>query len=558
LQQAPPIQRQTLASIVHSHATTWHDGGVAMLLPSGEIVALAAERVGDRYKHSWSSRLAYEHLRSLPSYAPYFGGPLDRFIDSAAGLQTDGHHLYHAAGAFYGSGFDHAAVLVIDGQGPQGGHLSSTSIWRGDGSALSLVEELYPTSGHFAAQSLGHFYTAIGAMAGMTQLHDEGKTMALAAYGRPSRFLDFLRRFAGSNGDGGFRLDPRFTVGILANTLGRAYFGWEPPERGTQAVWDEFLELRGGQLPVGGTVSQDDADIAYAGQVILEEIVLGLVGRAHALVSSSNLCLAGGVALNCVANGRVVREGPFGRVFVIPAPGDDGQAIGKLLLEARRLGYAGDLEIKTAYYGPEYPASAVDAALRAARGALRRLPVRGEELLHEVAARLDRGQVVGWYQGRSELGPRALGHRSILADPRRSGMREHVNRRVKDREWYRPLAPIVIEERAADFFELRGPSPFMTIAVQVRPDRRRLLPSCTHVDGSARVQTLARAQDPRCHQLLRMFELRTGVPVLINTSFNRRGEPLVETPHDAVRAFESMALDVLALEDNLVEKIPGP
>jgi carbamoyltransferase len=327
----------------------------------------------------------------------------------------------------------------------QGGRLSSTSIWRGAGSDLLLVEDLYPG-----------------------------------------------------------RLGP----------VPRA--SWRLP-------------------PNDGIVSQEDADIAYAGQAVLEEIVLGLAGRAYSQIPAPNLCLTGGVALNCVANGRVLREGPFEHVFVIPAPGDDGQAIGKLLLEIKRLGYAVETEMKTAYYGPEYPTPAVEAALQAARGPVRRIPVKGEELLREVAARLDHGQVVGWYQGRSELGPRALGHRCILADPRRSGMRDHVNRRVKDREWYRPLAPIVTEERAADFFELSSPSPFMAIAVAVRPDKRCLIPSCTHVDGSARVQTLTRAQDPRCHQLLRMFEMRTGIPVLINTSFNRRGEPLVETPYDAVR-----------------------
>ncbi|WP_188271057.1 MULTISPECIES: carbamoyltransferase [unclassified Streptomyces] len=542
---------------MHSHGTSWHDGGVALLLPGGGIVALASERVGERRKHSWDSRLAYRHLRSFPAYRPYFGTPGDQCVDNSGGLVREDHHLHHAAGTFYGSGFREAAVLVVDGQGYRGDRLVTTSLWHGTPEGLTLVEERAAPSGIFAAESVGHFYTAVGALAGMGGLHDEGKTMALASYGRPSRFLDLLRRHAGTEEDGGYRVDPRFTSVVLANTIGRRDFGWPPPPPHDQVLWDEFVAARA-RPPEVGRFDRDDMDIAYAGQVILEEILLGLAGRAHRLTGSPRLCLAGGVALNCVANGRIVRDGPFAEVFIVPAPGDDGQAIGKLLHEARRRGLPADAVMRTAYYGPPYPESAVEAAIRSLGESVEHTRMDEAELLPETAGRLAEGQVIGWWQGRSELGPRALGHRSILADPRRPAMRAYVNTRVKDREWFRPLAPMVIEERAGEFFEPAGPSPFMALAVTVRPEKRWLIPAVTHVDGSARVQTVRADQDERCERLLRRFDERAGVPVLLNTSFNRREEPLVETPADACRAFLAMRLDALVLGDHLLVRRPGP
>ncbi|WP_242889940.1 carbamoyltransferase family protein [Actinomadura litoris] len=550
------MEHRALPALLHSHATSWHDGGVAMLAPGGEIVALASERVGDRRKHSWDSRLAYRFLRDRPAHGRHLGGPGDRFVDNSGGLRREDHHLHHAASTFYGSGFDEAAVLVVDGQGYRHDRLVTTSVWRGTAAGLRLVEELAASSGVFAAESIGHFYTAVGVLAGMGQLNSEGKTMALAAYGRPSHFLDRLRRFAGTRDDGRYRVDPRFTSVVLANTLGREQFGWAPPEPQDQVLWDEFVRARA-RPPVPGCFDQDDMDIAHAGQVILEEIVLGLAQRAHRLTGSPRLCLAGGVALNCVANGRIVRDGPFREVFVVPAPGDDGQAIGKLLLEVKARGLPVDTTMRTAYYGPPYSEDEVEAAVAAVGEHVEHARLDEAPLLAAVVDRLCEGQVVGWWQGRSELGPRALGHRSILADPRRAGMRDHINAAVKDREWFRPFAPMVVEERAGEFFELQGPSPFMALAVDVRPAARHLIPAAVHVDGKARVQTLGRDQDRRCHRLLRAFGARTGVPVLLNTSFNRRDEPLVETPSDACRAFLAMNLDALVLGDHLLTKRPA-
>ncbi|HWO59062.1 MAG TPA: carbamoyltransferase C-terminal domain-containing protein, partial [Umezawaea sp.] len=357
--------------------------------------------------------------------------------------------------------------------------------------------------------------------------------------------------------DGTYRVAAGFVRAVLANTLGREFFGWESATPEDQVLWDEFVAARG--APPGDArraVTQADMDVAYAGQTILEEIVLGLAERARRLTGCTRLCLAGGVALNCVVNGRVARQAGFDQVFVVPAPGDDGQAIGKVLLEVKRRRLAVDTTMRTAYYGPRYPTSMIDRALDEVRSQVCSSRPGQDALLGEVVSRLERGEVIGWYRGRSELGPRALGHRSILADPRRPHMRDHVNSVVKEREWFRPLAPMVIEERAGEYFDLDQSSPFMTFAVPVRPAKRAVIPAVTHVDGTARVQTVSREQDEACHRLLCRFEARTGVPVLLNTSFNRRNEPLVETPADAVAAFLAMPLDALVLEDYLVTKPP--
>lgn len=255
------------------------------------------------------------------------------------GLETTGHHYYHAAGTYYGSGFNDAAVLVIDGQGPENDYRASTSIWYGEGDALHLLEMPHLTEGVFAPQSIGHFYTAIGALAGMQELHEEGKTMGLASYGQPSKYVDFFRGYVRLNRDGSYFVDPNFIYATLGNTLGPAHFGWDeqPPE--VQEIWQKFTELRGGPVrQKGEEVTQDDADIAYAGQIILEEVMLGLAKQAKEATRSDYLCIAGGVALNSVANGRIAESGLFKDIFIFPAAGDDGQAIGKLFVDIKRQG----------------------------------------------------------------------------------------------------------------------------------------------------------------------------------------------------------------------------
>lgn len=543
--------------IVHTHASTWHDGGVALLLPNGKVVALASERVGDRYKHSWNSRLAYDHLRQrFTDQHLTFEGDGDYFHDQMLGLEDTNHHLYHAASTFYGSGFEEAAVLVVDGQGPEfNGQRASTTLWQGSGNSLSIIEAPYLTEGVFAPQSIGHFYTAIGAMAGMQNLHEEGKTMGLAPYGKPSRFLEFFRQFAFSNEDGSYYVNPEFIFATLGNTFGPVHFGWSPQAHHIQAIWEEFIELRGRPLKLAEEdVSQDDMDIAYAGQVILEEIMLGLARRAKELTGCSKLCLSGGVALNSVANGKIAQSGLFDEVFIFPAAGDDGQAVGKLFYEVKNRQLDLQLRTKNAYYGPEYSDQEILAALSDYQDVFEITKLDEKSLLDATVTLLESGKVIGWFRGGSEIGPRALGHRSILADPRSTEMRDHINFEVKHREWYRPLAPVVLEEAVNDYFNLNQPSPFMLIVADVKLEKRDVIPAVTHVDGTARVQTVSDEQEPRFYQLVKKFGEKTGVPVLLNTSFNGKGEPIVETPADALKTFSQLRLDALVMEDYLITK----
>lgn len=382
--------------------------------------------------------------------------------------------------------------------------------------------------------------------------------MGLASYGQPSKYVEFFRRYVKWDADGNYNIDPHFIYATLGNTLGPVHFGWDeqPPE--TQIIWEEFLELRGRPVRVAGEeISQDDADIAYAGQVVLEELMLGLAQRAKELTNSDYLCLAGGVALNSVANGKILQRGLFKDIFIFPAAGDDGQAIGKLFADIKLRGLAVDTAVRTAYYGPEYSEQEINDAIAnalAEHPEFELLSLRGNEALEDAADRLAAGQVIGWFQGRSELGPRALGNRSILADPRRREMRDYINAEVKHRESYRPFAPVVLEERVSEYFDLDKPSPFMLLVAGVRPEMRESLPAITHVDGTARVQTVTREQNEPYYDLVARFGERTGVPVLLNTSFNDKGEPIVETPADALRSFGNMRLDALVLGDRIIVK----
>ncbi|MDO8209868.1 carbamoyltransferase C-terminal domain-containing protein [Conexibacter sp. CPCC 206217] len=540
---------------MEGHASTWHDGGVALRTLAGEIVALAAERVGDRYKHSWNSRLAYDWIAQNPLYASSLGGAGDHFVDAANGLVHQDHHLFHAASAYFSSGWDSTAVLVMDGQGHRDGHLSSTSIWAGAGGAVAFIEEHHPTSETFAGQSLGHFYSSIGALAGMKGLYDEGKTMALAAYGRPSDFLEWLRERVYAADDGTYVIDPAFVLAVLGHTFGPEYFEWPPQPDDVCDLWEEVIKIRGQPLrPADAPVSQIDMDTAFAGQVLLEEMICGLACRAQKLTGASRLCLSGGVALNCVANQRIASTGIFEDVHIGPVPADDGQALGKLLLRIAQEGGGARRRALSPYLGPRYQPAEIDRALGRHAGQVRHERLIVPILVETIVDALEAGRVVALWQGQSEIGPRALGHRSIIADARFEWMRAHLNSRVKDREWYRPIAPIVMEEHAARYFMLDKPSPYMARAVPVRGEMQPAIPSGVHVDGSARVQTVNRAQEPFCYEILCRYLGRTGIPLLLNTSFNRRNEPLVETPDDALADFIEMEIDLLVLDDRVVLK----
>ncbi|NLU71713.1 carbamoyltransferase [Streptomyces sp. HNM0575] len=443
-----------------------------------------------------------------------------------------GHHEAHAASAFYQSGFRTSALFTADAVG----EWTTTSYGRGGPDGVELLEEVaFP-------HSLGLFYSAVTSYLGFAVNSDEYKVMGLAPYGSP-RYAERLARLVQDEDGGQFRLD-----------LGYFDFSGHGP-----MFTDRLADLlEGPARDPESEITQFHTDVAASLQEVLEAILLRKLRHLHRETGDSCLSYAGGVALNCVANRRIREEGPFEQVFVQPAAGDSGGAIGAAAMVHHSL--TGEFEprrLTDVKLGPRGDTGRT-------RGWLRRAGVpysdfTGDEagLLDRTAALLADGAVVGWYQGRMEFGPRALGARSILADPRDAQMRDRINALVKKREAFRPFAPAVVEERCEEFFELAEPSPFMLDTTTVR--RGADLPAITHVDGSARVQTVNSAQDARFHGLLSAFGRRTGFPILLNTSFNMRGEPIVAGPVDALVCFVRSDLDVLVLGDHLVlrEDIPG-
>ena len=465
------------------------------------------------------------------------------------------HHLSHAAAAFIPSPFASAAILTIDGIG----EWATASIGQGMGNRLDLLaEQRFP-------HSLGLLYSLATTWCGFEANDGEYKLMGLAPYGAP-RFVDALAELAQLGPDGSLEVD------------GAAVGWWSShPERSRR-----LIELLDGppRLP-GEPLTERDLDLARSVQDLTERAVLGMARHAQRLTGETRICLAGGVALNCVANARLLREGPFDDIWVQPAAGDAGSAIGAALwwwheqpgVERRPIpAPLGDLKLdgmSGAQLGPRFESDEIAAWLTGCGIAHERIPDRARRC-DVVAERLAGGAVVGWFEGGMEFGPRALGHRSILADPRSTTVRQRLNQRIKDRESFRPFAPAVLWEEAKDWFDLDRPLPYMLVTVPLSPQRllsvddepaellarseiaRSELPACTHIDGSARVQTVHRELHPAFHHLLRSFHAATGCPALVNTSFNRAGEPIVCTPDDAVATARAAGLDLLVLEDCLV------
>lgn len=448
------------------------------------------------------------------------------------------HHQSHAASAFFPSPFDRAAVLCVDGVG----EWATTSLWHGEGQQISPCWELrFP-------HSLGLLYAAFTQFCGFRVNADEYKLMGLAPYGTP-RYADLiLSTLVDLKPDGSFRLQLDYFDFAVGLTM----------------VNERFCTLFGGPPRVPGTpITQREKDIACSIQRVSEEILLRLAAAAQRELAVENLCLAGGVALNCVAAGRLRREGPFRHVWVQPAAGDAGGAVGAALAAwhqhfggPRNTSAQGDMD--AALLGPAYDEPAVLACL-AELGA-RHERFDEAELLETVAGRLAAGETIGWFDGRMEFGPRALGARSILADPRAEAMRERLNLQIKRRESFRPFAAAVVEERAMEHFGIDSPSPYMSFAERVRQPLpgKAALAAVTHIDGSTRLQTVSRAHQPRLHRLLERFGAMTGVPVLLNTSFNGPDEPIVNSPAEAYRCFMNLGLDCLVIGNYLLERKAQP
>jgi carbamoyltransferase len=411
------------------------------------------------------------------------------------------HHVAHAASACVAAPDDSSAVLVLDGRGEATSHLGGR--WR-DGVLDVLAGQRLP-------HSLGLLYEEVTAHLGFRRSSDEYKVMALASHGDRDRFGRVFRDHVQATGDGGFAVQPVDLSALV------------PPRRPGEG-WSDV-----------------HADLAAAVQVRIEEVVLDLARWLHERTAEQAITLAGGVALNCVANGRLAADGPFERVWVQPAAGDAGTALGAALAVATRRGEA-CAPFTTAALGRGWDDREIEAILEGAEQPYH----RPTDLADEVAAALADGAVVGWFQGRSEYGPRALGHRSLLCDPRRPENLGRINA-IKGREEFRPVAPMVLAERATEIFEGVHPSPYMLFVHRVRPEWIDRIPAVVHVDGTARIQTAHAGDEPLVAAMLQAFERRTGVPVVVNTSFNTAGRPMVDTPQQALECFGSGPIDLLAL-----------
>ena len=467
------------------------------------------------------------------------------------------HHLSHAASAFFCSPFEEAAILTVDGVG----EWTTASLGIGKGTDLRLLKEIrFP-------HSLGLLYSAFTAFLGFEVNEGEYKVMGMAPFGTP-RYADDVRKLIRVHADGSFELDMDYFTFHRSTTqtfsrkfetlFGRprdpaanfftassgypAYFGEKPARYDALARENEHY-----------------ADIAASVQLVIEETLLTMARAAQRETGLTRLCLAGGVALNSVANGRILRETPFEELYIQPAAGDGGGALGAALYGYHAvLGGPRSFVMEHAAWGQEHDAAAIEDFLRAGDIPHERLESE-DRLIERVVDRLQEGSVVGWSQGRFEWGPRALGHRSILADPRRLDMKDIVNTKIKFREPFRPFAPSALVERAEEYFVLPDaarhyPARFMLYVVDVQEGKRGLVPAITHVDGTGRLQTVRRDTNPRYHRLISTFAEATGVPMVLNTSFNLRGEPIVNTPAEAFKTFTQSGMDVLVLGDYVIEK----
>jgi carbamoyltransferase len=458
------------------------------------------------------------------------------------------HHLSHAASAFFCSPFEEAALLTVDGVG----EWTTASMGVGKGTDLRLLREIrFP-------HSIGMLYSAFTAFLGFEVNEGEYKVMGMAPYGRP-RYVEQVQKLVRQEGDGSFRLDLDYfsfhhsTERTYNDRFERLFGPARDPRRAFGAS-----DGRGGDAPLDAD-DQRYADVAASIQLVTEELLLGMARALQSETRLPRLCMAGGVALNSVANGRILRETSFQELYVHPSAGDGGGAVGAALYAYHALlGKPRQFVMEHAYWGEEHAPAAIASFLKGAN--LRHELIEDDERrVARVVDALADGKVVGWSQGRFEWGPRALGHRSILADPRRAEMKDVVNTKIKFREPYRPFAPSVLAERAAEYFELADPAAnyparFMLLVVKVREGKRTVLPATTHVDGTGRVQVVLRETEPLYHRLIERFGEATGVPVILNTSFNLRGEPMVASPADAYSTFRRSGLDLLVLGPYLVAK----
>ncbi|HOE05292.1 MAG TPA: carbamoyltransferase [Bacteroidales bacterium] len=436
------------------------------------------------------------------------------------------HHYSHAASTFFVSPFEEAAIVTADGVG----EFQTTGLGVGAGNKIQMSHHIsYP-------DSLGLMYSAFTSYLGFKANSGEGTTMALASFGQAS-FIDEFSKIVRIADDGSFRLNHSFF----------------PLIKGKRMYSKKLTDLLGEARKPGTEYEQRHKDIAATLQYMVEKSLIQTARHAVKTTGKRNLCMAGGVFLNCVANQKILELPEVDNIFVQPGAGDAGGSVGAAFFVWNQiLDHNRSFEMKHAYFGPDFTDREIKAALHKNKLIFNELS--DEELLATTVQRIAQGRTVGWFQGRLEFGPRALGNRSILADARKPEMVDVLNHRIKHREWFRPFAPLVKEEKANEYFEMKNLSPFMLLAPLVKPDKRGIIPAVTHIDGTARVQTVSKETNPRLWSLLDVFEKETGVPVIINTSFNLKGEPIVCTPEEAINDYLKSEMDCLVLGNCFIEK----
>lgn len=468
------------------------------------------------------SSTPWENRRKIVSEIRY-GGILDKIPP----ITFIPHHQSHAASCFYASGFDKSLILIVDGMGDD----LSTSIWIGEGKSLRKYKEVkFPNS-------LGEFYSAFTEFIGFIPYSGEGKLMGLAAFGhKDDAIIDDLRREVIKIGNGTYDVNTLYTI------TGAHNFG----ERYTDAL----VALFGNPRQRESEFTDFHYNLAFGAQYLLEEAILSVLRKAMEETGLKNICIGGGVAMNCKMNGKVQHEPGVEAVFINPAANDSGSAMGAAMVVAMENGDDCRFKMEHAYWGPGFNNKQVEAMLKEARVTYRKC----DDIAKDTAELMVQEKIIGWHQGRMEVGARALGARSILASPLTRGMLDKVNNNVKHREPWRPFAPAMLAEEAKNYYSLGAESPFMILAFEVLKEKRDKIPAVTHVDNSCRPQTIKREHNAKYYDLIRNFGKKTGVPVILNTSFNVRGEPIVCSPEDSLRCFFATGMDALAIEDFLVLK----
>ncbi|HEY6111378.1 MAG TPA: carbamoyltransferase C-terminal domain-containing protein [Chthoniobacterales bacterium] len=502
-------------------------------------------RLGFVLAHRPHPKLMWQKIKNIRSAASIKETLEAKYkVELKADIHHVEHHLAHLASAFLVSGFEEAACLSIDGFGD----FASTAFGFGRGGSLKIDNRVY------FPHSLGIFYSALTQFIGFPHYGDEYKVMGLAPYGEP-RFLDELRELLRIQGDGTFRLNLKY----FRHHTDNVSYSWQDcaPEVGP-LYREELVDLLGKPREPDAPLEQKHKDIARSTQAVYEKAFFALLQALHKEHPCDNLALAGGCAMNSVANGKVYRRTPFRKIYLPAAAGDAGGAIGAAVFVNSRLRIPNS-KLETAYLGPEPSEQELHILLDWRRKDIAEadctmtLVSNEKELLHKTAQAIADGKVVGWFQGRMEWGPRALGNRSILADPRRADMKEILNAKIKRRESFRPFAPSILREAVADWFEQDDDVPFMMEVFQIRARQRQLIPAVTHVDGSGRLQTVHKETNPRYYRLIEHFAELTGIPLVLNTSFNEN-EPVVCYPEEALDCFLRTKMDALVLGNFYLER----